>query len=52
MEFDCRWVGLIELVENVIQMKVTVSRDVMSWGLTSNNISEEPDDSNFRAQKY
>jgi hypothetical protein len=33
-------------------MKVTVSRDVISWVLTSNNISEETDDSSFRAQKY
>lgn len=52
MEFDCRWVGLIELVENVIPMKVAVSRDVISWSLTYNNISKETDDSNFRAQKY
>jgi len=33
-------------------MKVTVSRDAMSWVLTFNNISEETDKSIFRAQKY
>jgi hypothetical protein len=52
MEFECRLVGPIELVENVIQIKVIVSRDVISWGLTRNNISEETGESNFRAQKY
>lgn len=52
-EFDCRWVGLTESVENVIPMKFTVSGDVMSsWGLTCHNISEETYDSSFKAQKY
>lgn len=52
MEFDCRWFGLIELVENVIKIKVSVSRDLISCGLTSDNILEETDDHSFRAQKY